>query len=458
MRAHRGYVIVARILAHAGRGRKFQHHREGIDVCDDQSEARDQVEDGKQVFCHMVGSNEQEDQHERNHRKGKPEKHALTPADLDGEDADGDKSDRGDRHRHAADDGRHARRLVQHLGAVDRKVAGNSVVAHKPHKGRRKDEEEAALEGAFVLLFAGGKFLRGDDFRIFALLLLFGGSAQFHRFVVVADAVGFAFLLAFLNVLGFVYEEEEGNQKQHHRRRADGKYLRKGIIRYDEARRIDNEGDSAADAAHQVDHRVGLRAQRLGGHVGHQRHGRRTEGCHRNQHEEQNGKVNAYPFGMHFGDLGVDFLAGKNGDARLHKALILFVMRLDLLILRLGDLHRFGNATRINDRSLVAVILAAVFFDLRHAVMRHFKILFQAVFVVEFQIVVIGISVADARLGLGLVHHRIELVGGSVHPAIRSFVRKVCRRFHRVDLVAQTLCILKLRGCRDGHEDHNDDG
>ena len=35
----------------------------------------------------MVGTDEQKDQNERNHRKGKPEKHALTPADLDGEDA-----------------------------------------------------------------------------------------------------------------------------------------------------------------------------------------------------------------------------------------------------------------------------------------------------------------------------------------------------------------------------------
>ena len=125
LRGHCRHVIVTCVLTDRGFRREFDDHGEGIDVCDNESEARYEIEQRKQNGRHnrvVAGTDKSEYEQEGNDRHAEAYHNRLTSADFGCKVADGNKRYCADTHTDARDNRRDACGQVEFFGRVDGKV------------------------------------------------------------------------------------------------------------------------------------------------------------------------------------------------------------------------------------------------------------------------------------------------------------------------------------------------
>ena len=363
---HGGDVVVAGVLSDGGVGGELDDHGQGVDVDDDEPEAGDEVEQREERGGHEgvgVRLDEGEDEQEADDRHRETDHDGLSSAELCRHVAHGDEGYRADAHGDAGDDGRDARVEVKRLGGVDGEVGRHGVIAHEPHEDGAEDEQEAdelRLFGLGLCLppFLGGTELAGLGFRhlehfgrdlgLAALLcrgalvredvpacgsLIFGAFRS--GFILIGDAVLFAYLVAAVHHLLFTHEREEAREQQQHarrHRREDDDIVLQPFAEEDDC--IDEEGYRAAHAAAKVDDRVRLRAQGLGRDIGHERDRRRTECRHRDEDEEQDDHIDgdALVSFRGVGRLVVDLIADPGVHAGGGELLVILVAYSDVVI------------------------------------------------------------------------------------------------------------------------------
>ena len=262
LRGHTGGVVKSGVFAHVRAGAELHDHREGVDVDRCPADARE----GEHEVHEHGGALRAE---ERRHAEGHAEHHdagedRLLAADLGGDDAD--REIRDDR-RGLRDDEREVVVLVQNVRGVDGVFARHGVVAHEPEHDGREDEQQRLL------------LARGEP----------AARAGLGVRLVLLDAEALGVLVHLLNQLRLLHREQENDEREQHHGADHAEVdlvAHEGVFhaagREDHAER---QHENAARAAHEIDDRVRLRAERLDRHVRHQRHGGGAEGRHRDERD-----------------------------------------------------------------------------------------------------------------------------------------------------------------------------
>ena len=159
---------------------------------------------------------------------------------------------------------------MQNIAGVHGILGGDGVVAEEP----QNDGQEKENQGLYLV---HGQLAAACGLLLLPSLLL--------------NAQGHGLLLHFVGPLLFPDGEHENHQRRQHDGRNDGEIA--GVAHQGVAdggggeHHAQSQHQNAAGRAHEVDDGVGLGAQRLQGHVGHQGHRRGPEHGHRNQDDQQ---------------------------------------------------------------------------------------------------------------------------------------------------------------------------
>ncbi len=261
---HGSGVVIAGVFAHVTLACQLHHHGEGVDVDGgpaDTCQGENGVHDRRGGFGrNQRTSCEGRRQHEDACQNG------LFSSQFGGDDTHGDIGNDGRRLGH--DEGEVVVK-AQFVGRIDRVFAGDGVVADEPqgYRGQEQQQGGQLTLGQLVLLCGD---VGGDR-----LLQTVFGSVLFH----------FCRPLLFL----------DGEKEQHEAQQHDGANCQHvaGVghifILGGGEHHAQNQNQNTACGTRQVDHGVGLGAQRLHGDVGHQGNGGGAEGGHGDQHHQKGG-------------------------------------------------------------------------------------------------------------------------------------------------------------------------
>ena len=157
---------------------------------------------------------------------------------------------------------------MENVAGIHAVLADNGIIAEEPQHDTQHNEREGAL-------FLFGELPRGG--------VALGGG--------LLNAVLNALLLHLRAPLGLTDGEKEDNQRGQHQRRYHAEIAHvahHGVFHGGGGEHhAKTQHQDAAHGAHEVNNGVCLGAERLQGHIGHQRHGGRTEHRHREKHKQQ---------------------------------------------------------------------------------------------------------------------------------------------------------------------------
>ena len=263
-------VIISGKLAHVRPFAHLHHHGQGVDVdgCPGQPHQGKGHIHGR---CDGVGiAGHQKARDKAGRQKDDPRLNRALPAKSGGHHADGNIGhDGAHRSHHKAGIGT-ADALSHHRGDIAGEPRGHAVIPRVPQRDGGQQKDQAFLHRLGQHLAAASVVLGKVPLR---MLLL-------H-------------LPVLLHQLGLPDGEQQYHHRQHHNAGHDEE--QRLVVNMDQApglfcgveQHTDTQIEHTAHRAHQVDDGVTLGAQRLRGHVRHERHGGRTIGTHGNQQQAQ---------------------------------------------------------------------------------------------------------------------------------------------------------------------------